>query len=370
MYDWRDGEETPSDGFVRQDEERNPGLRIRMWIAGGLAVAAIILFAADRFMVLVKPNIDRYATERDLTSVENLERDVVGVLDGYGIRDAWIKRQTVGVPAMERVRDVWTVRIPRDLSVASLNYDLTRTAESYEGRGFAVEDEKGTRVAMHIKFRGTVRYSLLLVPSAEVSRASGVITLLVDGLAEASDSDLDALLATREPVACILEPTRDNVPLLLRLRQAGREIVLHFHITPTQESPSRFALAEDLTDAQLLSHVRFIVRNYPGVRYCYITSERASGRIEDLVARELRARGLQRFSSATLMYIDRSAQQAAMSARMNDLADIAVRDGRAAGVVELRDEVLPFLEDEMRRMRKRGFDFISVGTFLAHMAPS
>jgi polysaccharide deacetylase 2 family uncharacterized protein YibQ len=249
--------------------------------------------------------------------------------------------------------------------VASLNYDLNCMAETYEGRGFAVEDEKGGRVAMHIKFRGMVRYSLLLVPTADVSRASGAIALLVDGLGESSDSEIERYLATQEPVACILEPTRDNMSLQTRLRQAGREIVLHFHIAPVHDGGSRFELAEDLTDAQLLSHVRFILRNYPGTRYCYVTSERASGRVEELVAHELRARGLVRFSSATLTYIDRATQEGAMGARMNDLADIAVRDGRAAGVVELRDEVLTFLDGEMKRLRKKGFDFISVGGYLA-----
>ena len=167
-----------------------------------------------------------------------------------------------------------------------------------------------------------------------------------------------------DDLACILDPVKDNIPLYSRLRRADKEVVLHFHFKPMSENESKFELAEDLSEQALRSHLRYIVKNFPDANLYYITSERALGSTARFVGQELKSLGLEIIESATLSYIDRNSREEVMSARMNDLAAIAVRDSKALGVVELRDDILRFLRGEMKRLRKKGFGFISVSRYL------
>ena len=359
-----DSGEPEQHGFV-DDADPGRGTRPRLWLAGILLSLVILLFLADRYVTLVQPNIERYKVQRDLQSVESLENDVVMTLAGYGIEDSWISRKKVELGEHGYMRDMWMVRVPHDLPLASLNLDLKSIATIYSGQAFAVEDARKAQLALHIKFRGLVRYSLIFAPTSDVRRQAGDVALLVDGLGEASSADIESFASGTDPIACIITPEKDNITLYTTLRKSEKEVVLHLHFQPVRQGDSRFELAEDLDEEELANHLRYIVRNFPGIRYYYITSERAL----DLHARESRRvlteLGLQQIRSDVLTYIDRASQEDAMSSRMNDIASIAAREGIAAGVVELRDGVLPFLHDEMRRLRKKGSDFISIRRFMS-----
>ena len=359
---FNDEEEDGAPRSFVQSDEPDRGLKVRVWIAGLLVALIVILFVAERFVTLVQPNLDRMQNREELASVESLQHDVERILDNYGIKPEWISRRTVELGDKGHIRDLWLLKVPRNLPFASLNLDLKGVAEQYQGKAFAVENVKEAQISVHITFRKTIRYSLIFLPGTEVSREAGNIVLLVDGLANASESDIDQLLQSREPIACIIEPSKDAIPLHTKLRAAGREIVLHLHFKPVREIESRFELSEDLTEAELSSHLRYIVRNFPGCHSWYLTSERAAGSYARQVEEEMRAQGLRKLESSVLTYIDRSSQQNVMSTRMNDIASLAIREGVAVGVVELRPEILSFLESEMGLLRKKGFSFVRLGS--------
>lgn len=341
-------------------EEQDHGVRRRMWIAGILVVLIIVLFVADRYVTLVQPNIERMQTRRDLQSVESLEDDVRKVLDDYGMQPEWVRERSIDFDHLGHVRDLWLVQVPHDLPLASVNLDLKEVVEQYGGKAFAVENARKAQIALHITFRGMVRYSLLFMPTTEVRREAGSVVLLVDGISEAPDSEIEQYLESREPVACIIEPDKDNIPLHTRLRKAEKEVVLHLHFKPVSESESRFELAEDLSEENLAAHLRYIVKNYPGCRAYYVTSERALGMYTRMVDEIMRSLGYRKLESAGLAYIDRGSQESVMSARMNDIAALSVRERVSIGVVELRDDIMGFLSAEMKRLRKKGFDFVGL----------
>jgi polysaccharide deacetylase 2 family uncharacterized protein YibQ len=344
--------------MLDEDARHDRGMRRRMWIAGILAALIVVIFVTDRYFTLVQPNLDRMQTRRDLQSVKSLEGDVRNALDSYGILPEWIRERSIDVEGIGHVRDLWLVQLPHDLPIASVNADLKAVVADYGGKAFAVENARLGQIALHITFRGKIRYSLLFMPTRDVRRATGRIVILVDGLAEAPASEIDQYLASSEPIACIVEPNKDNVTLHTRMRTAGKEVVLHLHVRPSSESDSRFELAEDLSDEALRLHLRYIIRNFPGTRFYYITSERALGTYMRRVDEIMRAQGYRALESSMLSYLDRSAQQNVMTARMNDLAATAVRERISIGVVELRDGILSFLTGEMGRLRKKGQNFV------------
>ncbi|MFA6235442.1 MAG: hypothetical protein WC824_14800 [Bacteroidota bacterium] len=344
--------------ILAEDGQQDRGVRRRIWLAGFLAALIVILFVADRYITLVQPNIERMQDKKDIQSVQSLEADVRDVLENFGIQPEWIRERSIDFAGAGHLRDLWLVQVPHDLPVASVNLDLKAAILDYGGRAFAVENARLGQIALHISFRGKIRYSLLFLPTNEVRRETGNIVLLVDGLEEAPDGEIDQYLACKEPIACILEPTRDNIALYTRVRSEDKEIVLHLHFSPASEIDSRFTLAEDLSMEELSKHLRYIVKNFPGSRFYYITSERALGAYMRHVDEIMRSLGFRALESSTLSYLDRSAQENVITARMNDLATTAVREHVAIGVVELRDGVIQYLVGEMGRLRKKGQDFV------------
>lgn len=350
--------------MLEADEHSDRGVRRRIWIAGALVALIVILFVADRYVTLVQPNIERMQDRRDLQSVRSLEGDVRNVLDSYGIIPEWIREKTVDMEGIGHVRDLWVVQVPRNLPVASVNLDLKSVVADYGARAFAVENARLGEISLHITFRGKIRYSLLFTPSGNVKRAAGRIVLLVDGLAEAPESEIEKYIAHSGHIACIIDPNKDAVPLHTRLRTAGKEVVLHLHFRPGSDGDSRYELAEDLQDEELSIHLRYIVKNLPGSRFYYVTSERALGSSMRRVDAIMQSLGYRALESSLFSYLDRSAQESVMTARMNDLAASAVREPIAIGVVELRDGVMNFLSKEMSHLRKKGHDFVPLSTVL------
>lgn len=343
---------------------KDPGLRLRMWIAGLLVVSIVGLYVVDRYVTLVQPNIERMRTQRDFESVKSLENDVRKVLNDFGIKQEWVRERSIDIGEIGHVRDLWLIRVPYYLPLASVNLDLKAIIEQYGGKAFAVENTRKARIALHITFRGKVRYSLLFMPTPEVSREAGRIALLVDGIDDAPNGEIERYLSSREPIACIVEPHKDNIPLHTQLRKHQKDVVLHLHFRPVTEQESRFELAEDLGKEELASHLHYIVRNFPGSSFYYITSERALGIHSRMVDDIMRTLGLRKLESATLAYIDRGSREAVMSARMNDIAALSVREGTSIGVIELRDEIMTFLDHEIARLRKKGFDFVRLSRVL------
>jgi|GEM_PF-1223326 len=344
---------------IDEHQDSGRGVRVRLWIAGILAVLIVGIFVAERYVILVQPNITRMQERRDLQSAESLEEDALRVLDGFGILPEWIRKRSIEFEHTGHVRWLWLIKTPHDVSIASVNLELKNLVEGLNGRVFAIENARDSHTTIHLSFRGTIRYSLLFMPTREVRRQAGRIVLLVDGIESAPESEIKRYIQSREQIACIIEPRKESIPIHARLRQAGRQSVLHIHLRPARVLDSRFELAEDMRDEELTIHVRYIVRNFPDCNYYYVTSERAPGVFARMVDERMRAQGLNKIESSLLNYIDRGTQRNVMSARMNDIAMLSVREGTAVGVIELRDGVMSFLDEEIARLRKKGFSFHS-----------
>lgn len=370
QYDEFD-DDVPAPSFAEapEDARATRGVRIRYWIITLLVAMAVGLFAVDRFIVLVQPNLESLDVQRDSASVRSLEQAVVEVLDGYGITDTWIKRKTVSLPAAEHVRSLWLISVPSDVPLASINHDLTRLASGMEGRAFAVEDAKTRQVFVHVRFRNMILYSLVFTPDRSMRRGSGGIAMLIDGIERASSRDIEQYLASREPVACILIPERKSQDLYEQLVLAGKEIVLHIHVFPGDVEKSRFVVTEAMNREEAAARARSIMRSFARASSYYVTSDRASSVQATAIDAVLSGAGMQRIETAGLIYIDRTSQFSTMSSRMNDLSVLAARQGRAAGVVELRDDIMTFLTDDMMRLRKKGLEFISVRRYLEASLP-
>lgn len=294
-----------------------------------------------------------------------IEHDLTALFDKYAVSESWITARQINVPAVRGVRREWTVRVPRDLALATLIYDVNAIAQDYDGSTFAVEDLRLGEVAIHLSRSRHVEQTIILKRSADVKRKTGKIAIMIDGIVDAPEGEWEQFLAMPEPVSCVMEASRDSRKLYAQLIEARKEIILHVHFRARKESESKFELSEDLGDKTISSRIKNIVREFPDCAGFFVTSERILGNAVSLVRAELLPTRWIEIPTDEIQYIDRGTAFNQLSSRMNDMAAISVKNGHAVGVLELRENSTSFLQSELMRLRKRGFEFVPCARLLA-----
>ena len=222
------------------------------------------------------------------------------------------------------------------MPLASLNNDIRQYALNNGGTTSAFENTKSAQLYIHISVKGRILMTLAFTSTQNLRREGGDLAILVDGVENASKSEIDAVAQSRESIACIIVPDRDILQTYDKLQAAHREIVLHLHFSPNRQTSNRFSFSDEMKEPELLSRARNIVKNFPGARFFTITAERLHGNNAAIVSDELRNSGIRQIESSMLIYLDRSGGEETMATRINDLSSMAIRDGRAFGVAELK----------------------------------
>ncbi len=333
------------------------GTRMRHRIIGVLVVVGIVLFVAGKYGTVIRPTLDLLSSTRDSHVLQKMHEDFFAMLEEYGIDRGWVDRQQIHVQDSSYVRDEWTITVPRNMPLASLSNDIRQYAIANGGTTYSFENTKTAQLFVHLTVRGRVFMTFIFTSSSTLEREGGDIAILVDGIEKASKSEIDALAASKDPIACLIAPDRDVLQSYDKLQAAGKEMVLLLHFSPGRQSANRFSLSDDMKEGELLSRARNIIKNFPGARFHIITSERLQGNNAAVVAAEMAKNGLVAIESSSLTYLDRDGGEEEIITRINDLSALAMRNTRAWGVAELRDGAVEFLADQMARLRKRGFVF-------------
>lgn len=359
-------DDQPSYGYFTDEAVQNKGKKIRLWIIGILALIAFIIFIADRYVTVLKPKLDDVTKQRSSESFLKMEDEIRLLFENYGLKPSWITTQDVTAPSAGKIRTVWFIKMPRDVPMASVTHDLKKIAQDHEGSAYAVEDTKVHEITVHVSMNRLVVFSLVFQRDDNVRRESGLIAIFIDGIENAPGAEIEKYLLMREPIACVIQAQRESRKMYSRLVEAKKEIILHIHLLPKKVSESKFELSEDLTKGTVSSRIKNILQEFPGARAFYITSERAIGNAISVTEKDLLKARMIEIPTADIQYVDRGTEFSQMSSRMNDVASIAVKDGHAIGVLELRENTFSFLSDEMIRLQKRGFDFVPVARILSN----
>ncbi|MDH7515526.1 MAG: hypothetical protein QHI48_06615 [Bacteroidota bacterium] len=353
------GTPSPLSGYPRREA------RIRLWIIGILAVLGFAVYFGEKYIREIKPNLDKLFLERDAGKVNVFEKGITDVLEEYGIRGQWVKQSPVVMEGNDTVRMVWSVHIPTDVPVASLAHEIGILAEQQGGKTMAVEDAKTGQVNLHVLFDGFVRTSVLFVPTAGLRREEGIILFLVDGLDDAGGAELDRFLEAVDPIGCILTPNRKSAQIHDNMHNAGKDVILHIHVSVEGDKGNRFSLSETFDAKELESRVKRILKSFSGARSYFLTMERNPGPHAHLIDTLLGRQGLKKLDASRFIYMDRRSESLNPLSRINDLATTAVRDGAAVGVMKLEDGTVRFLQEQSVRLRKRGLDVVPVQKLIA-----
>jgi polysaccharide deacetylase 2 family uncharacterized protein YibQ len=346
-------------------DKETKGFRRRKRILIVLAAIAVLAAFADIYSSNIAPLLLRVGNKKLLQNVQTLETEVLKTLQDYGIAESWISRRQRVIRDSVLIRSEWVVRIPVNMPLSSFNYDMNRILKNYDGRAYAMENPRTGEYNLHLKYQDYIRLSLTFVPSQGLSRRTGKIALLLDGVEDASKGDIKSFIETKEKIAAILIPDRSILTLYDKLHKANKDIILHFHFLEQQKTDSKYEFAENMSATLIREHVQFVLKNFPGARYFFITSDKTQGSASRVAEQDLTALRLNKMEAAKLYYLDRNTEQISPTSRMNDLAHLAMKEGFGNGVMRLKSGAIDFLEDEIGRLRKKGFVFISVQEFIA-----
>ena len=344
--------------FAFEEEGDLRGKKIRFWIITIEVVLALGFFVGDKYVTVVKPNIDILTNRQGESAAKELHEVFQMKFDEYGIHHAWMKKKIIPLPSVGQGRQEWFIKLPRDIPIVTLTYDLNQVSAQFGCSAHAIEDTKSGETTVHVALQRRVLYSFIFHRTSEVKRIAAPLSVFIDGIGDAPSDEVEKYLSLHEPIACVMEAKRESRSLYSKLVAANKEIILHIHFLPREESESKFEFSEDLSPQAIVQRVGSIVKEFPRARAFYITSERSIGNAVTQAEQEFVSNNLRPIPTADIQYLDRGESFSQISSRMNDLASLAVKEGYAIGVLELRENTCAFLATELSRLRKRGFEFI------------
>ncbi|NOY06440.1 MAG: hypothetical protein GXO82_07395 [Chlorobi bacterium] len=354
----------PREAAEKSEEERfRIGARRRVII---IVIEIVLIAVAVYFrgyLEIVRPAVEVSDLRTEVNIKAGLRRNLSLVLQEYGFDPAWISLGCVYGPEGDTVRVLWSIRTPPGVALFSLAHDVDEAVQEFGAFATGVENPRTHEMTIHIRRGIRLVHSMHFTYDQGIRRRAGVVSVLLDGLADASRSDIERYMEDLEDIACLIKPAPDQADLARELSVGGKEIILHFHFAERRKGGTS-VFAEDMSPGVLRNRTERILNDFRGAVGFYITTESSIPRASKNLRAMLRARGLRPLPTEILMYVDRSDDPDIMTARMNEIAEAAVQNGSAIAVVELHDDALDFIDANIERLRKRGFRFQAIHKIL------
>jgi hypothetical protein len=140
-------------------------LRNRVILAAGLAVCAVLLYAAD-FMFTPESDSSRAVELRP--ALQEINAVVDTLLLRYHIAKGWVKTWQVQTAQKKFLRVERRVFVPPDFISVNFNHDLARMVADYGATAVATERTKENSVTMHIKKDNSIIQSISFVTKRDL----------------------------------------------------------------------------------------------------------------------------------------------------------------------------------------------------------
>jgi len=139
--------------------------KMRLMLAGALAVCALVLFAFERYTSTGgRTGVRAGSTEAAITA------DIDALLQRENIRREWIRSRQVKTPEKKFIRLERRVFVPRSFLSLKFNLELSRQLARYGARVVATEHTRENIVTMHVIVAGLIVQSLAFVESPDLPR--------------------------------------------------------------------------------------------------------------------------------------------------------------------------------------------------------
>jgi len=345
-----------------------------------LLAAFVVLGSAQLYLIFVGPlhtpdDLPVPADHEDKKAA--IRSSIYNVLFEFDVQVGWISGD-------DRLK---TVRIPEDLPMVE---PYTALITQFRAMGAtllaAKANASATTMEIRVAYDGEPVLHVRLVKDPDLRRQAGKIALVIDDFGYAMSSVVRGFFELPQTITVSVLPGLDYSKRIAALaNENGLEVMVHLPMEPANARYERddYILLTDMTPVEIRKRVQRSIRAVPhagGLNNHQGSLATADRRLVNVVMEELKKRNLyfldSRTSKASVAYdiarkkgvsslpnnafLDAIQEEPFVRQQLTSLAEMAARNGFAIGIGHPHAVTLAVLRQELSKLEKRGFQFVSV----------
>lgn len=321
------------------------------------------------------------------------DRDIDSILFNFGIKKEWIntvykyeKNQLTEQEKSAKEQKVkkentnvrWfskDVAIPKDLTTAEINLDLT-TYVNFLGLDAVVNEDIRTTAINYAIYSpsDTNRSSSLplvkinITPADKIKRDAGSLILIINQINDFKSKELENILNSVNEFSFIFPRNPEEIELQNKLLQMKKDVIVNLTIGANDNYEADFRI--DMEEKEIKQKVKSINSDFPSVKTAIISKinpQVPNDIIFRIVTEEFQKNGLKTFRDTILTKLiskDEEDSDNKIQLILSRLKEKASLMGKVISVLTLsNDEFLSFL-DEVQTLKKRGYKFYTLTEFI------
>lgn len=239
-----------------------------------ILIALLCVFAITLFYFYVSSDDKTISTGNADKSIsaatgDRLLSDIDSILYSFGIRKDWIKDVTIKSKDQKKTGDVLLfnreIRIPSDLAVIDLNFEITNYFRKYDNEIKVTEDPKTKNIVMNIN---SVKDSLhkqtgmiKLLYSDTLKRNAAEIALVLDSLDLYSLKEAEEILTSTQEFSVILPLRNDKADYQSRIIELKRDYLLKLSVGDEDDIEADFK--NEMKESVRSSKIKALALSFP-----------------------------------------------------------------------------------------------------------
>lgn len=322
--------------------------------------------------------------EADLSDRERRELlrfSLYRVLFDYGIRVEWISGD----------RYYKTVRIPRDLAMVEPYASLVARFRKLGGTLLKAESNpSGSKRVIEVGFHNEPLLQVKLVQDDRISRVKGQIAIVIDDFGNSYKSHIRDFLHLEQRITVgVLPGLKYSGEIATAAKGNGLEVMIHMPMEPQngQFKSDDYILLTNMSEKEIRRRMNKALEavphasglnNHMGSRattderlLAALVSELERHRLfflDSKTSPESRACAVARRLDVSCgtndAFLDAIKEEPFIRQQVLSLAELASRKGQAIGIAHPERMTLKVLQQELPKLEKRGFQFVSVSEFV------
>jgi len=323
-----------------------------------------------------------------------LRQNLPRLLTPIGILEKYItsKEHRAASTDGEGIFYITRVDIPEDISFFTCNLEVTGLAIFLGGSVIdAVEKPERNELSLKVGIDDRVTDLIIFKKRSKLSVRKARIAIIVDDLGIKNLDNEEGFMKLSFPMTFSILPfQRFTADVCKMAEKYGRECILHMPMEPygfPENNPGKGALMENDSTRELKQKLRKALEDVPiavGMNNHMGSKATESKKIMKAVMSVLKEKGLffidshttpetAGYSTAkqyglstadTKLFLDNILEESAIIMRLDQAADIAVKNGSVVVICHDNPETLKVLKKKMPLLERKGIQFVKVSTLV------
>jgi hypothetical protein len=321
------------------------------------------LFGAALLVLTANVITDKIFSDSSLTKnggwdSNTINKNFLSDLNNFGLKSEWIKKannkNANGVSS-------YFVELPKDLPIPVVLSEIYASFYSSDIKIKSLEKILGGKTDLEIYLQNSLKLTAEFNYDIEIKRDAGDLGIIVFGLEQLNDKDINAMIEFPQTFITILSPSKSSLKLIPVLIEHHKEYAV---LINDKVSDLDYRLSSDFSAYRLKLIIRSIVGDFPGAVF-FIIDDRSklySSSAGKIVFNEFAKRNIKLLTQSSLPQMLTATGSEEKSLFRSNVEKIHL--GREK-LISIRADDFNSLKPEIFSLIKVGYKFISPSVIIA-----